>query len=327
MNYHAFSSKSIFVTGAAGFIGSEFVRQIQSLNYFDRIFLLDSFTYAADINRISSVTNTPRFELIRGSINDTSAYNKALLECSVAVHFAAESHVDKSISNGYPFVETNVLGSYIFLENCRANRNLLTLFVSTDEVYGSVLNGFSEENDKLDPSSVYSASKAASDLLALANSRTHSQKLILTRCCNNYGKFQHSEKFIPTIINNLLENKKVPVYGDGLNSREWIHVSDHVNALFQILLSGVPGEIYNIGTGDVKSNLEIVDMILKLMNKDSSSISFVEDRKGHDYRYALNSNKIRDKILWEKKVNLEGGLSSTIEWYRNWKLQNSRVYS
>jgi len=326
MIHDAFSSKSIFITGAAGFIGSEFVRQIQSLDYFNRIFLLDSFTYAADINRISSATNTPRFELIRGSINDSSVYNKALLECSVAVHFAAESHVDKSISNGYPFVETNVLGSYIFLENCRANRNLLTLFVSTDEVYGSVLDGFSKEDDRLDPSSIYSASKAASDLLALANTHTHSQKLILTRCCNNYGPFQHSEKFIPTVINNLLNGEKVPVYGNGLNCREWIHVSDHVDALFQIMSSGKSGEIYNIGTGDVKSNLEIVNLILNLLEKDASAISFVEDRKGHDYRYALNSDKIREEILWNKKVDLKNGLISTVEWYKNWKLQNDRIY-
>lgn len=318
--------KNIFITGAAGFIGSEFSRKAYNLESFNNIFLLDSLTYASDLERLSEIINKSNVHFIEANINDSSSYSSALADCEYAIHFAAESHVDKSINSGHSFVDTNIVGSYIFLENCRLANNLRTLFVSTDEVYGSIKIGEADETSKLNPSSIYSASKTSSDLLALANYVTHSQNVLITRCCNNYGPYQHKEKFIPTVINNLLLNKKVPIYGSGENIREWIHVSDHVSALFTLLDSGKAGEVYNIGTGIRYSNLEIFSIIAKGLNFGSNEINFVADRKGHDFRYSISSSKLRKEFGWVPKFNLDEGLLSTLNWYRNWQLEKGKVY-
>ena len=318
--------KNIFVTGAAGFIGSEFARQAYNLDSFDKIFLLDSLTYAADLDRLSEILDKPNVHLIEANINDPNSYYSALADCEYAVHFAAESHVDKSINSGHAFVDTNIVGSYIFLESCRRVNNLRTLFVSTDEVYGSIETEEADETAKLNPSSIYSASKTASDLLALANYVTHSQNVLITRCCNNFGPYQHKEKFIPTVINNLLLNKKVPIYGSGKNIREWIHVSDHVSALFTLLDFGKVGEVYNIGTSERVSNLDIFSTLAKYLNFGSEKIEYVTDRKGHDFRYSINSSKLRKDFGWVPEFNLQEGLLNTLNWYRDWQTQKGQVY-
>jgi len=318
--------KNIFVTGAAGFIGSEFARQAYNLDSFDKIFLLDSLTYAADLDRLSEILDKPNVHLIEANINDANSYHSALADCEYAVHFAAESHVDKSINSGHAFVDTNIVGSYIFLESCRRVNNLRTLFVSTDEVYGSIETEEADETAKLNPSSIYSASKTASDLLALANYVTHSQNVLITRCCNNFGPYQHKEKFIPTVINNLLLNKNVPIYGSGKNIREWIHVSDHVSALFTLLDFGKVGEVYNIGTSERVSNLDIFNTLAKYLNFGSEKIEYVTDRKGHDFRYSINSSKLRKDFGWVPEFNLQEGLLSTLNWYRDWQTEKGQVY-
>ena len=319
-------SKKIFITGAAGFIGSEFARQAYASGAYSKIYLLDCLTYAADLRRISNLFDDKKVVFIEGNINDQRIYHKALSECDEAIHFAAESHVDKSIDSGQSFVETNINGSYIFLENCRILNNLKTLFVSTDEVYGSIEKGEADENAKLNPSSIYSASKTASDLLALANFATHSQNVLITRCCNNYGPFQHNEKFIPTVINNLLLNKNVPIYGSGENIREWIHVSDHVSALFILLDFGKPGIVYNIGTGERVSNLDIFGILAKELNFGTEKVEFVTDRKGHDFRYSIDSSKLRNELGWQPQFNLYQGLVNTLNWYGKWNIENGQVY-
>lgn len=319
--------KNIFITGAVGFIGSEFARQIFNDKNYNRIYLLDSLTYAADLRRITNIVNNDRVILIEGSINNSSIYRSALAECQEAVHFAAESHVDRSIADGFPFVETNILGSYIFLENCRENQELRTLFVSTDEVYGSVPDGLSDEASKVEPSSVYSASKSASDLLALANVHTHAQDLIITRCCNNYGPFQHGEKFIPTVINNILRGIPVPIYGSGNNIREWIHVSDHVEALKLLLKKGASGNIYNIGTAERITNNEMLKVIIDIMKIDGTSFDFVTDRKGHDFRYAIDSTKLKIELRWSPKFSLQSGITETASWYSDWYKEEKGIYT
>ena len=309
--------KSILISGGAGFIGSEFVRQVSKKGTYKRIFVVDKLTYAGDTNRILKEIESGVCEFIKADVNDTEKYARALSECQEVVHFAAESHVDNSIRNGLPFIESNILGSFNILEAARNYNDIRTVVVSTDEVYGSLENGEADENYRINASSIYSASKAASDLIALANYHTHKQNLSITRCTNNYGPFQDHEKLIPLVINRAIQNLPVPVYGNGQNVREWIHVSDHASAIFSVMRHGKPGEIYNIGTGHRISNIEIVNLILSILRKPKSLIEFVNDRKGHDFRYAIASSKISRELEWQPQIDFETGLRTTIEWYEN----------
>ncbi len=308
--------KSILITGGAGFIGSEFVRQICNHGNYKRIFILDSLTYAGNLNRIEECLELQEVEFLHANVNEVSKYQDVLKEVSYIVHFAAESHVDRSNVDGFPFLESNVLGTYKLLEAARKHTSIRSLLVSTDEVYGPVLDGEADENFPLRPSSAYSASKTASDLFGLAAYHTFKQDLIVTRGCNTYGPFQHFEKMIPTVISNLIKEENVPIYGQGTNIREWIHASDHAAAIGQILHNGQSGEVYNIGSGYRLSNLELVNMIIDLLKPVSPKLDFVADRPGHDFRYALNSSKVSKRLNWLPKIDFEVGLSETIQWYK-----------
>ncbi len=325
VNGEKFLNSSIMVTGGAGFIGSDFVRLVDSMQEFDRIFVIDSFTYASDIRRIQNVSN--RVEIIESDIRDTHKYKTALKNCNFVVNFAAESHVDRSISNSKDFIESNILGSFNLFESCRDEGAIKMIHVSTDEVYGSINEGESVETDALAPSSSYSASKASSDLLALANFKTHGQKILVTRCTNNFGLFQHSEKFLPTIINCILQNKPIPIYGNGSNQREWIHVSDHNRAILELMENFFPGEIYNIGSGFRISNLELAESVIEILGASHNLLSFTEDRKGHDQRYALNSSKIAATHGWRPTIEFNQALKATVEWYVEWEKKHGEIYS
>jgi dTDP-glucose 4,6-dehydratase len=307
----------IVVTGGAGFIGSEFIRQICAEETYEKVYVVDKLTYAGDLSRISNELSRNKCELIEADVNQVHSYSGALRECQALVHFAAESHVDNSIKNGSPFIETNILGTFNLLETARSIGGIRTVIVSTDEVYGSLEVGEANESTKINTSSIYSASKASADLIALANITTHKQDILLTRSCNNYGQAQDSEKLIPVVIKKAINNLPIPIYGTGTNVREWIHVSDHVRAILKVMKLGTSGSIYNIGTGLRVSNLEIITRILEIMGESKELISFVEDRKGHDRRYAIDSTKIRNEIDWSPVVELDAGLKQTVEWYLN----------
>lgn len=305
--------KSYLVTGGAGFIGSQFIRTRFAKDDFRRIFIIDKLTYAADLNRLNSALEHPEIEFIEADICQTDKFSTAMREIDVVVHFAAESHVDRSISNGYPFVMSNVVGSYALLESARSASVEKVLMVSTDEVYGSIENGETDELASIKPSSTYSASKAASDLLALAQVVTFKQNIIVTRASNNYGDFQNQEKFIPNVIFRALNNLKIPLYGDGTNVREWLHIEDHIAALDKISEGGVSGNIYNIGSGERYTNLEVAKLIVTKIGKSDELIEFVEDRKGHDFRYALDSSKIERELGWKPKIKFTEGLDRLIQ--------------
>ena len=307
--------KSILITGGAGFIGSEFVRQIFTQGYYSKIYVLDKLTYASDLRRIENELKDKSVELLEFDVNQTNKYISVLPECAEIVHFAAESHVDRSIAEGFPFLNTNIVGTYNLLEAVRMHSTARTLLVSTDEVYGSIEKLEVSEDFNLNPSSIYSASKASADIIGIANYKTHNQDLVISRCCNNYGPFQNSEKFIPLAIENLISGKNVPVYGNGLNIREWVHISDHVSALLLIMNLGKPGSIYNIGTSDRFSNLELLRLILSELQLDESRIDFVKDRLGHDKRYALNSSKISKELGWKPKIDFKSGIAETVRWH------------
>lgn len=318
------SDTSLLVTGGAGFIGSDFVKMVYNLSLFKKIYVVDKLTYASDLRRLEGVTD--KVELIHASIEDVAKYRSVLTECEFVVNFAAESHVDRSISDGRDFIESNILGSYNLLEVCREFPKVSLLHVSTDEVYGSFPEGEADEISPIKPSSTYSASKAASDQLALANFMTHSQKVCIARCSNNYGPFQHSEKFIPRSINQLLLGRKILLYGSGLNQREWIFVSDHNSALLSLLSRFKAGDVFNIGSGFRITNLDLAKIILSELDLPEDRIDFIEDRKGHDFRYALNSKKIRSFVGWKCETSFERGIASTVNWYRNWFLEHNEVY-
>jgi len=319
------SNSTILVTGGAGFIGSDLVRKLDQIQYFKRIYVVDSFTYAADIRRLENVSS--KVEVIQTDISEVSNYGSALSECQYVVHMAAESHVDRSIANGSAFVSTNVLGSYAVLEECRKNPKILLVHVSTDEVYGSKTEGESLETDNIEPSSAYSASKAASDLLALANFKTHHQQILVTRCTNNLGPYQNGEKFLPTVINNALLGKAIPIYGSGLNQREWIHVSDHNEAILTLIQEFKAGEVFNIGSGYRVNNLRLASDVLKILGLTDELITFVEDRKGHDFRYSLDSSKIRNLTGWKPQHDYRQSLETTVAWYKEWFTMHGKIYS
>ena len=311
---------NIFITGGAGFIGSEFVRQVYENKSIDKIFILDNLTYAADLNRIEFELKNSKVVFLEEDINNANIFKSELNSCAYLIHFAAETHVDRSISDGSPFIETNVKGTHALLEAAKINPELRILIVSTDEVYGSISNGEASESAILNPSSVYSASKAAADLIALAAISTFKQKIIITRCCNNYGLFQNSEKLIPNMISSIINGNDINLYGDGQNIREWIHVKDHVSALWKVLTLGRIGEIYNIGTGQRYTNLVIAKFVLEHLSLPESRIRFVEDRKGHDSRYSLDSKKIEKELGWRFELDFFSNLSLLVDEYSEKRL-------
>jgi len=311
--------KTILVTGGCGFIGSNFILNWRKLNPDDLIVNLDAMTYAADENNLKDMYYDEHYELVEGDICDRTLV-KSVIEYynpSIIYHFAAESHVDNSINDSFPFVTTNVLGTVNLLDRVRAyNKNIRFIHVSTDEVFGSLTDKQKpfEETSRYEPNSPYSASKAASDHFVRAYHKTHGLNTIVTNCCNNYGPRQHKEKLIPTVISNALQDLPIPVYGNGGNIREWIYVDDHCDALIKLADHGSAGESYCIGSGREISNLELVKKILSIMDKPESLIRFVEDRKGHDYRYALDSTKMHHEF-WMPKTKFETGLRKTLAWY------------
>lgn len=310
---------NVLVTGGAGFIGSAFVRLIlNNLKGFDslkKLVVLDSLTYSGNLENLEEVKNDSRLEVVIGSINSQTLLQKLMSEIDLVVNFAAESHVDRSIQNADLFVQTNIVGTFNVL-NSALNANVKrVIHVSTDEVYGSIRNGLFSEKSNLLPNSPYAASKASSDLIARSFFQTHNLPVIITRCSNNYGRYQHPEKLIPLSITNLLKGKKIPIYGTGLNEREWIHVDDHCRAIASLSLIGKFGDIYNIGGKNRITNIALVSKIIELMGFSGSALEFVEDRKGHDFRYAMDVSKIHD-LGFREEVDLESGLKDVISWYR-----------
>jgi dTDP-glucose 4,6-dehydratase len=308
----------ILVTGGAGFIGSNFIRFMLTNRPDCIITNLDKLTYAGNLENLAGCDSMPGYRFVKGDICDAALVTSLLAEADAVVHFAAESHVDRSIAETSPVFETNVRGTFTLLECARGANLRKFLHVSTDEVYGSISEGeWAAEDAPLAPSSPYSAAKAASDMLVLAWARTYGLPAIITRASNNYGPFQFPEKYIPLIITNALEDQPLPLYGDGLQVREWIYVEDHCRAL-SLLLHGEPaGGVYNIGGGELRTNREVARAVLDLLGKPHSLISYVADRPAHDRRYALNSDRLRADTGWQPRVNFEDGLRRTVQWCRD----------
>ena len=320
---------NLLVTGGAGFIGSEFVRSALQGKFkefefeISNIRVLDSLTYAGNLENLEPISNDPRYQFVKGNICDQSLVNEITKDIDCIINFAAESHVDKSILNSNLFLESNLLGVNTLLNATLQNKVNKFIQISTDEVYGSITTGSWNEHSPLLPNSPYSASKASGELLIRSYINTYGLNAIITRCSNNYGPYQNIEKLIPLAITNLLQGKKIPVYGDGKNVREWIHVSDHVRAIAFLITHGVNGETYNIGSGNEIQNIDLVELILEKFGLDSTYVEFVNDRPGHDIRYSIISQKIID-LGFETNINFAYGLSETINWYKNntnwWKI-------
>ncbi len=308
----------LLVTGGAGFIGSCFIRHILNKYSDYKIINLDALTYCGNLENLNDIKNNPNYTFVKGNICDKKLAQELIKEVDCVINFAAESHVDNSIKNPEIFVETNVQGTLNLLQVSKELGIERFLQVSTDEVYGSLgKTGYFYETTPLAPNSPYSASKASADLLVRAYYETYKMPVLNTRCSNNYGPYQYPEKLIPFFISQLLKGEKVPVYGDGLNVRDWLYVYDHCAAIDTVLHKGKVGEIYNIGGHNEKTNLEITHLILKAMGKNESSIKYVEDRLGHDRRYAISNDKITSELGWKPSLTFEEGIKLTIDWYLN----------
>ena len=310
----------LIVTGGAGFIGSQYVRSLLQSNRgseITHVTVLDILTYAGNLANLNSIENDPRYTFVQGDITNAALAKELFSEADAVVHFAAESHVDRSISGSAEFIRTNVVGTHTLLEAARATNLGRFLHVSTDEVYGTIDEGSWPETDPLLPNSPYAASKASSDLLVRSYFRTHNLDTVTTRCSNNYGQYQYPEKLIPLFVSNLIDGKKVPLYGDGLNMRDWLHVDDHCNGIHLALTKGRAGEIYNIGGGTELTNLEMTRKILDAMGADwDASVRYVQDRKGHDLRYSVDCSKAESELGYFPQVPFDQGLSTTIDWYK-----------
>ena len=307
------------VTGGAGFIGSNFVRYLIA-NTDDEITVIDSLTYAGSKDTMDDFAKSPRVRFVEGDICDRDLLTSAMNGHDAVVHFAAESHVDRSIHGSDRFIITNCLGTNVLCDVANQLEVSRFVHISTDETYGSLAQGSFSEEDRLEPSSPYSASKAGSDLIALAHHNTYELPVIVTRSSNNYGPFQFPEKLIPLFITNLLDGMTVPLYGDGANVRDWIHVDDNCAAIDAVLRAGKIGQIYNIGAGNERSNLELTEILIELCDRDDSAIARVADRPGHDFRYSVDSSLVL-ALGWKPTIDLRSGLEATVHWYRdneNW---------
>ena len=318
--------KRYLVTGGAGFIGSNYIRYMLKKYRDVEIINLDKLTYAGNPDNLKDIQEDSRYKFIKGDICDEVLVNKIMTEIDFVVNFAAESHVDRSIGAPDDFIRTDVFGTFVLLEAARTKKIEKFIQISTDEVYGSIDKGSFTENDPLMPSSPYSASKTGADRLAFSYFVTYDLPVIITRCSNNFGPFHYPEKLIPLFVTNAIENKNLPIYGDGKNVRDWIYVEDHCDGVDFVCQNGRLGEVYNIGGGNERTNLEITDRILKKLEKPQSLMTFVKDRLGHDRRYSVDCSKIAD-LGWQPKHNFEEALDKTISWFmeNNWwwkKLKN-----
>lgn len=305
----------ILVTGGLGFIGSNFIRYLLKKYPEYKIINLDKITYCGNPENLRDVEKNENYQFIKGDICDSSVVDRLVKDKDAIVNFAAETHVDRSIIESGTFVKTDVLGTHTLLEAAKKHKIKKILQISSDEVYGSIENGSFNEDSLLQPNSPYSASKAGADMIVRAYNRTFGIPILITRSSNNYGPYQYPEKFIPLFITNLIEGKKVPLYGDGLNVRDWLFVLDNCEAIDTVLHKGAIGEIYNIGGDCEKRNIDVVKLILQNLDKDENYIEYVKDRLGHDRRYSLDSSKIK-KLGWKPKTRFEDGLKATIEWYK-----------
>ena len=305
----------VLVTGGAGFIGSNFVK-FSLKNHPDRVVVnLDSLTYAGNLKNLHSVLDNPGHTFVKGDIRDAAAVDAAMAGVDAVVHFAAESHVDRSIENASVFLHTNIVGTGVLLDAAKRRGVGKFVHVSTDEVYGSIGKGYFTETSNLHPNSPYAASKAGSDLLALSYFATHGLDVSVTRCSNNFGPYQFPEKLIPLFITNALADQPLPIYGDGLYVRDWLHVDDHCAAIDLVLQKGKAGEVYNIGGEKDRTNMEITDIILAKLGKPNTLKRFVKDRPGHDRRYAIDSSRIERELGWKPAHAFEDAIGRTIEWY------------
>ena len=303
----------LLVTGGAGFIGSNYVRFVLE-NREDSVVTLDALTYAGSLDNLEGLVDHPRHEFVEGDIRDQELVEELMSDVDVVVNFAAESHVDRSIDGAESFVTTNVQGTQVLLDAALDADIDRFLQISTDEVYGQILDGTFSEDDELNPRNPYAATKASADLLAKSYQTTHDLPVLITRTCNNFGPRQHSEKLIPKFIQNAAAGKELPVYGDGSNVREWIYVEDNCRALDLVLREGTPGEVYNIGSGEERTNLEVTEAILEAVGGSQDQITFVEDRAGHDQRYALEFDKLTH-LGWEPSWSFEEGLEQAVDYY------------
>lgn len=321
----------LLITGGAGFIGSCFVRYMLKNHPDYKIINLDALTYAGNLDNLKDVETNPNYSFVHGNICDKQLVDALMSQVDACVNFAAESHVDRSITGPEIFIQTNVGGTLNLLEMAKKHKISRYLQVSTDEVYGTLgKTGYFTETTPLAPNSPYSASKASADMLVRAYYETYKMPVLTTRCSNNYGPYQFPEKLIPLFISNLLKGEKVPVYGDGMNIRDWLYVYDHCSAIDTVLHKGRLGEVYNIGGNNEKANIEITKLLIKELGRDESSIKYVEDRLGHDRRYAIDSSKIQNELGWHPSVTFEEGIKITIDWYLNnqdWikRLENREV--
>ena len=320
----------ILVTGGLGFIGSNFIlNTLQSHEEF-KITNVDAEFYGSNHANLILLQNSKNYQFVKGNINNHDLMNRLVSESDAVINFAAESHVDRSIENAKPFIDSNIIGVFNILEIIRKNKKKL-LHVSTDEVFGSLESGSADENFRLNPSSPYAASKAAAELLINSYIVTYGCDILVTRCTNNYGPMQFPEKLIPKVIILAAQNKKIPVYGNGKNIRDWIFVSDHCDAIMQVLLKGKSGKSYNVSAYNEVDNLTIINEILEIMNKSTDQIEFIEDRPGHDFRYSLDSSKIRKELNWLPKTEFHGGLKKTVNWYLEnkewWAKINEKEFS
>lgn len=308
----------ILVTGGAGFIGSCFIRHMLKSHPDYKIINFDCLTYAGNIENLDDIKDNPNYSFVKADICDKKAVDRAVSEVDCVINFAAESHVDRSILNPEIFIETNIKGTLNLLDCTKKHGIQRYLQVSTDEVYGTLgKDGYFTENTPLAPNSPYSASKAGADMLVRSYFETYKTPVLITRCSNNYGPYQYPEKLIPFFISKLLKGEKVPLYGDGLNVRDWLYVYDHCRAIDTVLHKGREGEVYNVGGHNEKSNIEITKIILKEMGRDENSIEYVKDRLGHDRRYAIDNTKITTELGWEPSLTFEEGIKLTINWYLN----------
>jgi len=320
-------SKTLLVTGGCGFIGANFIRYVLGRHKDLRVINFDALTYAGNLDNLEGLDRS-HYEFVHGDITIAADVSAVMKRAQLVVHFAAESHVDRSIDGPEVFARTNMLGTQILLDHAKAQGVERFVHVSTDEVYGSLgKEGYFTEEKPLAANSPYSASKAGSDLLVRAYYHTFGFPGIITRCSNNYGPYQFPEKLIPLMISNALEDKPLPVYGDGMNVRDWLYVEDHCRAIDEVLFKGKAGEVYNIGGNNEWHNIDIVKLILKELGKPESLIKFVEDRLGHDRRYAIDASKIKRELGWEPTIKFEDGIKATIGWYLNNKAWIARIKS